>query len=138
MRLPTEPRMAAIGAVLAVLVSVTSACSVGMALSGDPAPDLEACRVGVPETEIEEQLGPPVSARSLPEGGRQCVYEYVLGRAPSPERAIVHGSLDVLTFGLWEIVGTPVEGLQGQRYQMTVIYDTDGNAREIRTVKLGN
>ncbi len=126
-------KAAGTGLALALLVAVTSACSVGMALSGDPDPDLEACHVGVPEAEIEAELGPPVSSRSLPDGGRQCVYDYVLGSAPSPERAILHGSLDVLTFGLWEAVGTPVEAVQGEKYQMTVIYDADGNAKEVRT-----
>jgi hypothetical protein len=28
--------------------------------------------------------------------------------------------------------------VQGQRYQMTVVYDADGSAREISTVKVGD
>lgn len=131
-------RTAATGAGLALLVALTSACSIGMALSGDPEPDLEACHVGADEVDIEEQLGPPVAARSLPDGGRECVYEYALGTAPSPERAITHGTLDVLTFGLWEAIGTPVEALRGETYRMTVVYDADGNATAIATEKVAD
>jgi hypothetical protein len=129
-------RNAASGAALVLLMAATSACSIGMALSGDPEPDIEACHLGADERDIEDELGPPVSARSLPDGSRECVYEYALGTAPSPERAIAYGTLDVLTFGLWEAIGTPVEALQGQTYRMTVVYDADGNAKEITTIKL--
>lgn len=126
------------GLALAALVASTSACSVGMALSGDENPDLAACRVGASQASIEEQVGPPVTVQSTADGGTACVYEYRIGNEPSPGRAIAHGAMDVLTFGLWEVVGTPVEAVQGQKYQMTVVYDADGNAREISTVKVGN
>lgn len=134
---PRGRRTAGIGLALAMLLGLSSGCSVGMALSGDPAPDLEACHVGASEDDIETALGPPVTVETLPDGGRRCVYHYALGAAPSPERAILHGSLDVLTFGLWELVGTPYEAVQGEAYQMTVTYDARGTAREIRTTRLG-
>jgi hypothetical protein len=123
-------------AVLALLLA-TSGCAVGMALSGDPAPDLAACRIGADRTSIEDELGPPVTVDALPDGGTACVYDYTVGNEPSPGRAIAHGTMDVLTFALWEVVGTPIEAVQGQRYQMTVIYGADGEAREISTIKVG-
>jgi hypothetical protein len=126
------------GAALVVLVALNSACSIGMALSGDPEPDLAACHVGAEEVAIEEELGPPVQTRALPDGGRECVYEYALGTAPSSERAITYGALDVLTFGLWEAIGTPVEALQGETYRMTVTYDAAGNATAIATEKVAD
>lgn len=132
-RFLVPPQVIAIVAVL----GATSGCAVGMALSGDTAPDLAACHVGADRRSIEDELGPPVTVETLADGGRVCVYDYTIGSEPSPGRAIAHGTMDVLTFGLWEIVGTPIEAVRGQRYQMTVVYDADGNAREISTIKVG-
>jgi hypothetical protein len=36
--------------------------------------------------------------------------------------------MDVLTLGLWEIVGTPIEGFQGETHEVTVTYDQDDTA----------
>jgi hypothetical protein len=113
-------------------------CSVGMALSGEETPDLAACRVGANRADVEVQLGQPVSVQSLPDGGQTCTYEYQVGNDPSAGRAIAHGAMDVLTLGLWEAVGTPVEAIQGQKYRMTVAYGPDGKAREITTQKISD
>ena len=106
-------------------------CSVGMALSGDKQPQLAACRVGADRSDIEMQLGKPVTVSNLTDGDQSCTYEYQVGNEPSAGRAVAHGAMDVLTLGLWEIVGTPVEAVQGQKYKMTVVYDTDGKAKQI-------
>jgi hypothetical protein len=43
--------------------------------------------------------------------------------------------MDVLTLGLWEVVGTPIEGVQGERYNATITYGPDDTVVEIRTAK---
>jgi hypothetical protein len=113
--------------------TIVSGCSVGMALSGQKEPDLAVCRVGASRSDMEVQLGRPTSVNSLPDGSQTCSYEYQVGNAPSAGRAVAHGAMDVLTFGLWEAVGTPVEALQGKKYMMTVTYGPDGKAKEITT-----
>lgn len=120
---------------LAAVVSV-SGCSVGMALSGEENPDLAVCRVGAEKSDIEAQLGPPTTVRSLPDGGQSCTYDYEIGNEPSAGRAVAHGAMDFLTLGIWEVVGTPVEAVQGKRYQMTVSYDAEGRAQQISTIKV--
>ena len=119
------------GLVLLALLLPLGGCSVGMALSGKEPPDLSYCTVGEGRSDIELEVGPPLTVEDLPDGSQVCTYEYEVGGEVSPERAIVHGSLDVVTFGLWELVGTPLEAGQGQTYRMTVIYDPDGAAREV-------
>ncbi len=114
-------------------VPLLSSCSVGMALSGEEEPNLAACRVGVSQNDIEAQVGPPIFTEFRDDGEKACTYEYELGNEPSPGRAIAHGGLDVLTFGLWEVVGTPVEAVQGETYQMTVTYGSDGLAKTIES-----
>lgn len=43
-------------------------------------------------------------------------------------RALGHGVLDVMTFGLWEVVGTPLEGAlnRTQYYGLKVTFAADG------------
>jgi hypothetical protein len=43
--------------------------------------------------------------------------------------------MDVLIFGLWEVVGTPIEGVQGERYHATITYDRDDKVVDIKTKK---
>jgi hypothetical protein len=122
---------------LGVLLASLQACSVGMALSGKEAPNLAVCRVGAPRSDVEAQLGPPVSVSTLPDGTQSCTYEYELGNAPSPGRAVAHGALDVLTLGMWEVLaGTPVEAGTGSKYRMTVVYDQQDAAKEITISKV--
>jgi hypothetical protein len=99
------------------------ACSVGMAMSGDENPDLGAIRVGASRGEVELHLGSPI--KTTPP----------IGNAPSAGRAIGHGVLDVLTLGIWEVVGTPIEGVQGETYDATITYDENDKVADIKTQK---
>jgi hypothetical protein len=45
---------------------------------------------------------------------------------------VLHGAADVLTLGLWEVVGTPIEGYaNGTKVSVEITYD-----REERVVKV--
>ena len=54
----------------------------------------------------------------------------------SAARAAMHGVLDVATFGLWEVAGTPIEGVQNREklYSVEVQYAADG--KTIKGIKL--
>jgi hypothetical protein len=123
--------------VIGVMASVIwlSACSVGMAMSGKENPDLGAIRTGASRGEVELQLGPPIKSASLDDGVRTDVYAYEIGNEPSAGRAIGHGVLDVLTLGIWEVVGTPIEGFQGESYHATITYDRNDKVVDIKTQK---
>ena len=127
-------RLCGLAALLTALITL-SACSVGMALSGKENPDLGAVRVGASRGEVELQLGPPIRTASLEDGRRADVYAYQIGNEPSASRAIGHGVLDVLTLGIWEVAGTPIEGVQGEAYHATITYDQDEKVANIRTQK---
>jgi hypothetical protein len=107
-----------------LFVGITG-CSVGMALSGKREPNLGTIRVGATRGEVELQLGNPVSSVTTEDGKRVDIYEYEIGNEPSAGRAVAHGVMDVLTFGLWEVVGTPVEALKGNKYTTSIAYDSD-------------
>ena len=119
----TATRIYEKGVLLVLVLIVLSGCSVGMAISGKEEPNLSAFRVGSTRGEVELQLGSPVSSVTTPEGKRVDMYEYELGNKPSGGRAIGHGVMDLLTLGLWEVIGTPIEGFQGEKKRVTIRYD---------------
>jgi hypothetical protein len=112
------------------LMLVLTACSVGMATSGQEDPELSAVRSGAKIHEVERELGRPISTKTLENGDTENLYRYELGNEPSAGRAVMHGTMDVLTLGLWELVGTPVEGSMGTEYEMTVTYGPDGEVKQ--------
>lgn len=126
-------QLAAVSVLLFGGAPVLSGCSVGMAVSGKESPNLAACRVGATQAEIQAELGRPTSSRMLENGDSVCTYEYEIGNDPSAARAVLHGGMDVLTLGLWEVVGTPLEAVQGQKFEMTVTYGPDGKAKAIES-----
>jgi len=106
-------------------------CSVGMAISGKEEPNIGAIRVGSSRGEVEMHLGYPTSSTTLEDKTRSDIYEYEIGNEPSAGRAIGHGVMDVLTLGIWEVVGTPIEGFQGEKRQITIIYDNSDHVKSI-------
>jgi len=109
--------------VLAVVTQLAAGCSVGMALHGEQQRDLSTLQVGAERSQVETTLSAPASEVPLPDGRTQCTYFFEVGNEPSAGRAVAHGVMDVLTLGVWELVGTPIEATQGDDMQVVVIYD---------------
>ena len=112
---------------LLVMLPLTG-CSVGMALSGEEDPDLSVLRVGASRGQVEMELGKPAAEILADDGYTYATYAYSLGNKPSAGRAVAHGVMDVLTLGLWEIVGTPVEAVAAKEneHAVVVVYDRNG------------
>jgi hypothetical protein len=115
-------RLAVFGAGLGLVIALTG-CSVGMAMVGKEEPNLGAFRMGSTRGEVELQLGSPISSATNPDGSRSDIYEYELGNKPSAGRAAAHAVMDVLTLGIWEVIGTPIEAMQGETRRMVIVYD---------------
>jgi hypothetical protein len=112
-------------------------CSVGMAMSGKPDPNLGAVKEKVKRGEVELNLGGgPIKATSLSNGQLLCVYKYETGNTASTGRAIFHLLMDVFTLGLWEIIGTPMEGFSGNTQYVSVVYDGDERVVEVKPYNL--
>lgn len=114
------------------IVAFLSGCSVGMAMSGKKTPDMGVVKQSASRGEVELQLGAPVSVVTLDSGNVINVYEYEVGNDPSAGRAVGHAAMDVLTLGIWEIVGTPIEGFQGDRRSVQVEYDADDKVVSVK------
>ena len=106
-------------------------CSVGMAVSGKPNPNLSAVHVGASRSEVELQLGSPVAVAAGSGKLVTNIYEYEIGNEPSGARAIGHGVMDFLTLGIWEVVGTPIEGFQGEKHRLTITYDATDHVTSV-------
>ena len=73
------------------------------------------------------------------DGNKQIeIYEIEIGNEPSAGRAIAHGTMDILTLGLWEVIGTPIEATTGEKSYLTVEY-IDGKLSNFhQTSKISN
>lgn len=118
---------------LAVLLCLclSCGCSVGMALSGKPDPNLSVVKTGASRGEIELQLGHPVTVIQEEGGCTRCLYEFEVGKNPSAGRAIAHGIMDALTLGIWEVAGTPIEGLKGSKRRVQILYGPDNKIKDV-------
>lgn len=119
---------------LIILFFTLSGCSVGMAMSGKETPNLGMVQVGASRGEIELTLGPPGKTVTLKNGNRMDVYEYEVGNDPSVGRAAGHAVMDLLTLGLWEIIGTPIEAVQGDKRILNIIYDKEDIVLSINSI----
>ena len=103
-----------------------SGCAVGMALHGKREADIGSLKKGMDIDEahfILRDYTPAVSENS--EGDRVEEYAIQLGNTPSGGRALGHLAMDVLTFGAWEVVGTPMEGFTSGEMKVTITYRDD-------------
>lgn len=81
-------------------------------------------------------LGQPKAISTDDQGNTNATYEYTVGNQPSAGRAVGHAVLDVLTIGIWEVVGTPIEAFnQGQKVQVNVRYNAEGEVMSIQSYK---
>ena len=106
----------------AMLLLPMQGCSVFMAATGDKDPNFAVLQVGASRGVVELELGTAVEQHVARDGTTTCIYEYTIGNEPSGGRAVAHGVMDVLTLGLWEVIGTPVELIIPDHHRITVVY----------------
>lgn len=102
-------------------------CSVHRAANQPSEKDTTLMTQGVHRDHLIAEFGAPISSETH-EDGRKDIYSFIQGYSKGNKagRAFFHGAADLLTIGLWEIVGTPVEGtFDGKRMSIRVIYDAN-------------
>ncbi len=109
-----------------------SACSVGMAMSGHPDPNIGVLSIGQSRDIVLLNLGQP-SQTLATESGRTDVFRLQRGNRQSTGRAVGHAVMDLLTLGIWEVVGTPIEGFTGEEFTLTIEYDPEDKVKKITT-----
>jgi len=114
-------------------VFMLSGCSMFMAMHGQEDANLSVLTVGQDRGIVVLNLGEP-SKTYISDGIRVDVHEVQKGNAPSVGRALGHGALDLLTFGGWELIGTPVEGFQGKTFTISIEYDENDKLVSVNTI----
>lgn len=121
---------------LSVMICVNlSACSVYMASQkkGANVDELQACQT---RTCLMNKGAVVVSQKANKEGTLTQETFQVQKPTGSTARAVMHGGLDVATLGVWEMAGTPIEGVlnKPEKYGIKVNYKNDGET--IKSIQL--
>lgn len=114
-------------------------CSVFMAAQLPDKKDLNVLKPGVPRSVVVAEMGAPSSYDEL-EGTRTEVYKFKQGYSTPNKisRAVFHGTADLFTWGLWEVVATPTEYcFSGTDTIVMVSYDAGNRVEKVQYVKGG-
>ncbi|WP_143534896.1 hypothetical protein [Ruegeria meonggei] len=103
-----------------------SGCAANMAATGRDGPDLSVVSQEATRFNVERQLGSPDELQQQANGDWVAVYDVEPRTKPNLARAAGHGTLDLFTFGLWEVVGGPLEVAHARRVLVTARYDQSG------------
>ncbi len=121
-----------------ILAVLLSGCAVYMATNQPPKRNLSVLKPGTERDLVIAELGAPVTSEKT-EGGTKEIYTFVQGYSKMAKagRALFHGTADLFTIGLWEAVGTPVEGaFDGKRISVRVSFDKDEKVVEAKTLSV--
>ena len=118
-------------------LSMANGCAVGMAMSGTQNRDASILFPGAPREVVIAKLGPPETSEVDAQGERADSFLITQGNEPSPGRAGMHAVLDLVTFFLWEFIGTAMEmgasREKTERYFVT--YDKNGKIKDVKAVE---
>lgn len=120
-----------------VLVGFLSGCAVVKATNQPGKKDLSVLNKGTPRESVVAELGTPISTE-IRNGQKVDVFNFVQGysKVTKTARAVGHGVADVMTLGLWEVIGTPVEGIaNGEVNQVEVKYNKQNRVAKVIPLK---
>lgn len=123
--------------VAALLTASASGCAAVKASRQPDKKDLGVLHQGVPRTHVVAELGRPEWTRER-DGMITDVFSFKQGysKGVKATRALAHGAADVVTGGLWEVVGIPAETLaDGTEVQVVVSYDNLENVHAVQVIK---
>ena len=123
--------------ILVGIILLSSGCSVFMAAKQPDKKNVDLFNIGTPRSMLLAEFGMPTVAE-LRDGKKYEIYKFVQGYSAGAKagRAVFHGAADVLTLGLWEVVGTPVEGtFSGDEMAYEVRYDDESRVDQVIALK---
>lgn len=118
--------------ILSMTLCTATSCSVAMAAntSGTSITKVQGCRS---RAEFVAAGGKVMTSQRLPNGDLEELFQFSKEQG-SAGRALMHAVMDVWTFGLWEVIGTPIEACNSKEYfSVKVISDSLG---VVKTVSL--
>ena len=124
--------LAVVGAALLI-----GGCSPYMAATQPEKRDVSLFRVGTPRAMLLAEFGLP-AASEVRDEKRYDVFVFRQGYSAGARagRAVFHGVADIVTFGLWEVIGTPTEGVfDGKEMAYETSYDADNRVEYVVPLK---
>ena len=124
-------------ALIALFVVPVSGCSVFMAAKQPTAKNIELFKIGTPRDELISEFGAPYISEEN-DGKQVEMFLFVQGysKAVKTGRIIFHSVADVMTLGLWEIVGVPTELVfNGNKMAFHVSYDANDHVDEVNVLR---
>ncbi len=121
-----------IGIAIAILGQLNG-CSVYMAATQPEKKNTNVLAVGTPRSMVIAELGQP-SSTEVKNNKRTDYFSFVQGYSKGAKvgRAVLHGTADVLTLGLWEVLGTPTEVVfSGDKVTYEIVYDNDDKVEQV-------
>ena len=123
--------------IVLLFVITNSGCSVFMAARQPSKKDVDLFKVGTPRSALLAEFGAP-TVSEVRDGKKFEIYRFVNGYSTGSKagRADLHGTCDVFTLGLWEIVGTPTEMVfHGDEMAYEVRYDDKDIVDQVNLLK---
>ena len=108
-------------------------CSMVKATEQPGKKDISLFKVGTPRNLLLAEFGTPITSEER-KGKRYEIFKFVQGynKPTKTGRAIAHGGMDIVTFGLWELVATPTEAIfDGKEMAYQVRYDDNDIVDEV-------
>ena len=115
-----------------------SSCSVYMAAKQPDKLDTSLFKVGTHRNQLLAEFGLPIASEVKEDGFKYEIFSFIQGYSDGAKagRAVFHGVADVLTIGLWEVVGTPTEAVfDGDKVAYQVRYDVKEVVNQVVAVK---
>ena len=112
---------------------LASGCAVYMAAHQPSQKNMGLLTAGVPRSNIIAEFGAPVTSEEK-DGLKVDIYRFRQGYSQGAKaaRAVTHGAADVLTLGLWEVIGTPTEAtFNGKDVAVKITYDSEDKIKEV-------
>ena len=119
------------------LAFLASGCSVFMAAKQPDKKNVDLFKVGTPRSMLLAEFGPTVYSE-MKDGKKVEIFKFIQGYSAGAKagRAVFHGAADVFTLGLWEVIGTPTEGVfSGDEMAFEVTYDADERIAQVVALK---
>jgi hypothetical protein len=112
-------------------------CSVFMAAQQPNEKNVDLFKVGTSRSMLLAEFGTPTVSEVRNEKKSE-IFKFVQGYSSAVKagRAFFHGAADVVTWGLWEVVGTPTEAVfRGNEMAYEVTYDDKDRIDQVTALK---
>jgi len=122
----------------ATLSLTNTGCAVKSALNQPNKKDLSVFDKGTPRYEVASELGKAIDIQKNDDGTTTDTYSFIQGYSKNVKvgRAIGHTIMDIVSFGLWEVIGTPAEVIvNGDKVVVRVKYDKSELVDKVTVIK---